>query len=151
MKTKLTFVTNSSTCSFVFLGFELLKNNISYKDLIDYIFPGNRSKMEVDWKEGETQQLSLPFFTDDDYKEMFQEGIWSDQQGEFEVLDDTEQGAPNDNVFLIGFTLMSVDEYEISEGMTVRELTEVIDDVKKIKSKMGFQGDIKLYGSIKMC
>ena len=150
MKIKRTFVTNSSTCSFVFLGFELPKDKTNYKDLIDYIFPNKRSEMEKNWKKSENQQQSLPIFTDYDYQEIFREYICDYSENEFEVLDGIDAGALNDDSFIIGFTILTIEEYETTE-MDVMELTEKINDVTNIKNKLGVKGDTKLYGSIKMC
>jgi len=129
MKIKIDFVTNSSSCSFIFLGFEKKKKDIQIIDLIKKIYPKEKISMNS---------------TD---KELF-EILYNLRKNEnIIVLTDTEEGAISDDSFLIGYKLF---EYNDEDEMGV-EFLHLIINLKKLKKEFNVKNSIKIYGLIRCC
>lgn len=131
MKMKTDFITNSSSCAFIFLGFEMKKNKISFIELIKKFF----------------NDVDLENYTEDKYEELFYELV--EKNSDFDILYDTEQGAPSDDIFLIGYDIMNISETNLQEEGI--EISKYSKNLKQLQDKFGSTIPVKIYGLVKMC
>ena len=162
MKIRLGFVSNSSSSSFVAIGFSLPEKenkniylnflmkvtNLSQQEIKDKI-----SKMYRDEKYKEIQDNSEEMFKlarELFYEEFYAEYNNLEEYNEIKILDDTEVGAPRGQIFL-GFDIMeSKDEGDIQER--IAPLSKYTSLLNQIKDKLGINdSEIKILTGTRMC
>ena len=142
MKIRTGFVSNSSSSSFVVLGFSIKKeNNFSLKNF----------ELEVIDK-----VLNIPFedipignnnYDREDY--IYNLLYAADNSNSFIILSDTENGSPDDETIVLGIEIAEGDDSDF-RGLD-EEVESIIDKVKEAAKKLGFSDKkIKIFAGTKM-
>lgn len=125
MKIKTSFITNSSTCNFVLLGFKVktavVTDEMSYNDILRLVFQ-NETDEEINEIE---KQLSSNFF-----------------------LVSEEAGAPDDHSILVGVPIFVFDSDCEESGE--EDLRVISENKRHLKTTFGAR-DYKLYFGSRMC
>jgi len=138
MKRRVGFVSNSSSCSFVVLGYKIPKNYNIITKIVKVLYPEKFTEYVKKYGDRFTDidELSREFILDNDI---------------FELLDNDECGYDSDDFMVIGETIMEGDEIEtdeieidISEYKPYKNIVKVLDDQNIDYKKILLTG-------IKMC
>jgi len=130
MKIRTGFVSNSSTSSFILLGYTIPKNNISQEELMNLVYLDEIPKGKV-WNECDEDEKY------DIMCELSESGIC--------IVNYMEDGAPDDDTFVVGYRqLLDIeDEYE------EEPILDIISKVEKIGKRLG-RYDMKLITGVMM-
>lgn len=129
MKIRHGFVSNSSSASFVVIGFD---------------FPGNSDIFDRKRFVEEVLKHNTSGLNEDEISDIFyrEEGV-----GSWILLDDEERGAPEDRSIL-GILLSKTSSYLDSTQHCVETY---ITDIKRGQEALGMEGDIKIYTGSMCC
>jgi len=133
------FVTNSSSCNFVLLGYEI---PIKRKQNEDLTLSSKRTVLKKFYRNRNTDNLPP-----DKIERLFEE-LFSNHLPVIKVNE--EFGAPNSHTILIGPELFNSDSEEDPEpaSISLEILSKWIDDVK---SEYNFEEEPKLFFGTKAC
>jgi len=151
MKAKNDFITNSSSCSFVFLGLEVVKK-VNYKILLTTLYEDQIDEIEAQYKELSEPKL---FLDEDDYKKIFKfitryGDIKVSHNNDITILSDIEDGAPEGKT-LVGFGLMDIDDCGNPEKVSGYDLSKKILILENLREKLGLDEPASIYGTTRMC
>ena len=124
MKIRNGFVSNSSSSSFVILGFKLEKGTDIAETIID----------EYEQYENGYSEHPQPF---SEYKNI-------------EVLTNTEDGAPDDDNIVVGKKVIDVHSDEVLESEVI-DFDKIVREVKEFQKEKGIDAPLKMYAGTRMC
>ena len=169
MKTRNGFVSNSSSASFVLIGFEVDSLRFSREDILQRICPGKiPPKPETEKKRGCTHLEIEALFCPECGKSMWIEDVEAIDKWEYRIEDlyydlqregdivciknDGDGGAPAGKM-LIGAQIARWTD--VMEGVNefTFDLSDQIDEIEKIREQFGLEKDlkIKIYGGTENC
>ena len=133
MKIRTGFVSNSSSCSFVVLGYKIPKDKSTVYNILTKLYPTEWEEyvLKYVFKDGKTVDMdNIP-----DLHEHVQEFMYIST--EFQIYGNEEDGYSSDTHMVVGNEIASGDddtfdttEYKIEEfGVGMENLIEVLDDL----------------------
>ena len=130
MKIRQSFVSNSSTCSFVVLGYEIPKEQLNLKNIYEQLFDEKPDEILLE-SEGELLMDISEEFSSKGY----------------ELITNVEEGAPNDNTVLFGVgSRVEEGDYEV---LNVQEQLNNLNAMMRLLDLEG--GDLKMITGTQMC
>jgi len=152
MKIKIDYITNSSSCAFVFLGFELEKTEENFEKLISLFKDLYNNKITNKIKKqlkDHTIESKYRFLELYDNIEKF-----VINRKDIQIISNTDDGATNEITMLIGYILHKVDE----EDYYVKPLISNSDDFNRMLDRLNFiinylqkNKRINIYGGMRQC
>lgn len=139
MKTRNGFVSNSSSCSFVLIGYEVPKEEINLHSLYRFLFEAKPQYPEAD--------------DQDDFEDMMYEGIM-DKLDDLDLFysNNTDMGSPKDGICIFGVQLALLGSEDPELHYTSNSLDgELIERVKNIGKNFGINEEPKIITGSRLC
>lgn len=130
MKIRTGFVSNSSSSSFVLLGYVLPKNEYSIVDVVQKVFPVKLLDKVAyeeyckDWNECTKDELSQLHYLLID-------------KSNIRIMSNTDDGAPDDDTIVVGRLLMSSSNDDYCLENKVEDFSDRLSEVQDIGKKLG--------------
>lgn len=136
MKIRYKPTTNSSTCSYVMVGYKI--NVIPPKEwFVTYLC----KKLFPDEVEG---------MTDENIHSQFYELCYQNSKG-IQIFTNTDEGTPNNDTFFIGRVVTESDDTGMFNGNDIVDFDKILKEIKWIEDKIDINNKLKLIIGSRMC